>query len=446
MNNSTVNFTTPEASTNSTNQSIGLLDNLDICGYSITFLFGLPTNSYVIWLIITGKGSGVASEFFNLSLSVYVQMVDGLIERGITVNNTKRKNNDVVNSDKDEEIVNQASSGEKSNLTINEDDKRSEKEQTTNTEETNNSTTQSIGLMDSLEICVYSINLFFSLPANSYIIWLIIIGTLSVGVASEFFILNLCVCELGICLNGLVFRLSRWISSLEITDGFLMGFTFTGRPLFQCLICVERYLAVVHPVTFLKYKPLRYRVICCTAIWIIILGSCLVCMYNLASDKICAHVWFLTMQLTLVISIQLFCLVAVLRALKQSGPGERRRAREEENHMKRRAFHLILVTTVNMIILYFPLTITGISVILTADNSPTVWFTSLTCFILAGFVQPVIYLHRTESLPQSSGLTRSNYTAAGGVSPNKRVPACQDAEADHQSQPTRTFLPMGSTP
>ncbi|XP_048023155.1 C-C chemokine receptor type 8-like [Megalobrama amblycephala] len=267
----------------------------------------------------------------------------------------------------------------------------------TTPETSTNSTTQSIGLMDSLEICVYSINLFFSLPANSYIIWLIITRTLS-GVASDFFILNLSVCELGICLNGLVFILSRWISSLEIIDVFLMGLTFTGRPLFQCLMCVERYLAVVHPVTFLKYKPLRYRVICCTAIWFISLGSCLVCMYNLASDKIRAHGWFLTMQLTLIISIQLFCLVAVLRALKQSGPGERGREREEENHMKRRAFHLILVTTVSMIILYFPIAITGISVILTADNSPTVWFTSFTCFILAGFVQPVLYLHRTGKL------------------------------------------------
>ncbi len=43
---------------------------------------------------------------------------------------------------------------------------------------------------------------------------------------------------------------------------FLFGFAMTGHPLFQCLICVERYLAVVHPVTFLKFKPLRYRVIC----------------------------------------------------------------------------------------------------------------------------------------------------------------------------------------
>ncbi|XP_048023312.1 C-C chemokine receptor type 8-like [Megalobrama amblycephala] len=267
----------------------------------------------------------------------------------------------------------------------------------TTPETSTNSTTQSFGIMDCLEVCVYSINLIFSLPTHSYIIWLIITGTLS-GVASEFFILNLSVCELGICLNSLVFILSRWISSLEILDLFLIGLTFTGRPLFQCLMCAERYLAVVHPVTFLKYKPLRYRVICCTAIWFISLGSCLVCMYNLVSKNLNAHVWFLTLQHTLVISIQLFCLVAVLRALKQSGPGERRREREEENHMKRRAFYLILITTVNMIILYVPFAITGISVILITLSNPTVWFTALTCFILAGFVQPVLYLHRAGKL------------------------------------------------
>ncbi|XP_050948630.1 uracil nucleotide/cysteinyl leukotriene receptor-like [Labeo rohita] len=269
----------------------------------------------------------------------------------------------------------------------------------TTPETSTNSTTHSLGLMDILEISVYSINLFFSFPMHCYIIWFIT-GTRR-RVATDFFNLNLSVCEIGICLNSLVFVLATCFSSLEILrtlDRFLLGLTFTARPLFQCLMCVERYLAVVHPVTFLKYKPLRYRVICCTVAWIINLGSCLVCMHNLVLKKSYAHVWFLTVQFTLIISIQLFCLVAVLRALKQSGPGERVKEREEKNPIKRRALYLILITTVTMIILYFPFAITGLSVLFTADSSPTVWFTGLTCFILAGFVQPLLYLQRAGKL------------------------------------------------
>ncbi len=227
---------------------------------------------------------------------------------------------------------------------------------------------------------------------HCYIIWLMI--RTRRRVATEFLNLSLSVCEIGICLNSLVFILSMWFSRLVILDLFLIGLTFTGRPLFHCLICVERYLAVVHPVTFLKYKPLRYRVICCTVAWSINLGSCLFYMYNSTSENTQANAWFSTVQLTLVFSIQLFCLVAVLRALKQSGPGERGKERENESPMKRRALYIILITTVTMIILYFPFAITGFSVLFTADSSPSVWFTGLTCFILAGFVHPLLYLHR----------------------------------------------------
>jgi len=55
--------------TNLTEHESELLDFFKISLFSLSLLFGLPTHSYVIWLIITGTGNGVASEFFNLNLS-----------------------------------------------------------------------------------------------------------------------------------------------------------------------------------------------------------------------------------------------------------------------------------------------------------------------------------------------------------------------------------------
>ncbi|XP_051537038.1 hydroxycarboxylic acid receptor 2-like [Myxocyprinus asiaticus] len=266
-------------------------------------------------------------------------------------------------------------------------------------EASTNSTTHSIGLMNSLDIgnmCLYSINFLFGLPAHSYVIWLIVRGT---GIASGFFSLNLSVCEIGNCLNSLFSVVSIWFKSLSTFAMFLSGLVFTGRPLFQCLICVERYLAVVHPVTFLKFKPLRYRVICSTAAWIITLGACLFCMFCLVSLNMYAQTWFYCMQFLSILFIQLFCLLAVLRALKQSGPGERGRERGEENHMKRRAFYIILITTVNMVILYLPFIISGLFVILTKQYIEALWLTGLISYVLAGFVQPVLYLHCAGKLP-----------------------------------------------
>ncbi len=125
-----------------------------------------------------------------------------------------------------------------------------------------------------VDMLVSSINFLFGFPVHSYIIWLIVTGTGN-GVASESFNINLSICELWISLNCLLSVLSNILPNvvqLTALSFFLAGVVITGRPLFQCLMCVERYLAVVHPVIFLKFKPLRYRVICCTVIWIITFG------------------------------------------------------------------------------------------------------------------------------------------------------------------------------
>ncbi len=252
-------------------------------------------------------------------------------------------------------------------------------------------------IMSNLEICIFSINALFGIPTHSYVIWLIVKGTGS-GVASEFFNLNLSVCEIGVCLDLMFFVLGNRILFIFPLALFFQGLTITGRALFQCLMCVERYLAVVHPVIFLKYKPLRYRVICCTAAWIIICGSCLVCMFTLMSNNVIAHTWFFSTQFIIFLSSQLFCLVAVLRALKQSGPGDRGKQRERENHSKRRAFNLILITTVNMVITYVPIIISGVFIILKNQYNLAFWAPGVVCYVLAGFVQPVLYLHRAGKL------------------------------------------------
>ncbi|XP_050948637.1 hydroxycarboxylic acid receptor 2-like [Labeo rohita] len=255
------------------------------------------------------------------------------------------------------------------------------------------STTQHFGPLNILDLCLHGFKFLFGFPAHFYVIWLIITGTGN-GVALEFFMLNLSVCEMAISLNIFLHVLERWFSSLKTLKYLLFGLTTTGRPLFQCLMCVERYLAVVHPVTFLKYKPLRYRVICSTVAWIITLGSCLYCLFNMVSCNFYLFVYWFAMQSLIFFCIQSFCLVAVLRALKQSGPGEKKK--EEENHMKRRAFYLILLTTVSMIITYLPYIITALYFILSQHYVQEAFTVAFVCYILAGFVQPVLYLNRVR--------------------------------------------------
>ncbi|XP_056587671.1 C-C chemokine receptor type 8-like [Triplophysa dalaica] len=211
----------------------------------------------------------------------------------------------------------------------------------------------------------------------------------------EFFLLNTAISDVLFFLDGLFFLLSKLWLGFILLALFFQGLLFAGRPLFQCLICMERYLAVVHPVTFLKYKPLRYRVMCCTAAWLICLGSCFFCLFTLMSGNTTAHVLHFSILFLILLPIQLFCLSAVLRALKQSGPGARER---EENLMKKRAFYLILLTTINMIFMYVPFIISGFITIVIHAYIPEVWIPAMLSYGLGGFLQPVFYLHRCGKL------------------------------------------------
>ncbi len=190
----------------------------------------------------------------------------------------------------------------------------------------------------SLDLCMCSISMLFGLPTHSYIIWLIVRG-IGNGVTSDLFNLSLSFCEIGICLN-MLFPLIYYCTGLShfLSLGwFSLGLLITGRPLFQCLMCVERYLAVVHPVIFLKYKPFRYRVICCTAAWIITLGSCLCCIF-IGQFKY-VYIYFYSIQFLLFLSIQLLSCGCSQSSEAVSTRRERKTERGRKPHEEKSILH-----------------------------------------------------------------------------------------------------------
>ena len=98
-------------------------------------------------------------------------------------------------------------------------------------------------------------NLIVSLPTNGYVLWLIASKSGS-SISSEFFALNLVVSDILVCLFNVLSLLNSYFPHLALGGAMKVFSVFlgAGRPLFQTCICLECYLAVVHPVVFLRYR------------------------------------------------------------------------------------------------------------------------------------------------------------------------------------------------
>lgn len=246
-----------------------------------------------------------------------------------------------------------------------------------------------------------SINIVLNLPLNCYVTWLILTETRGT-LTSDIFSLNLAMSEIFFSLASVwyfIYMQSKLFFCFQAVM-FSLGLLFTARPLFQCCICVECYVGVVHPVFFLSYKPLRYRVACCCVAWLIALVSCI---YSIFTYSKIVYLYGFFIQNVLFFSVILFCCLSVLWALKRPGPGEQER--KKNNTMKRRAFKIMSLIMISMAINFF-LYVAAIPLQCCLPfeefNQAITICTSLA--LTTGFIQPLLYLQKNGKLNYSRKL------------------------------------------
>ena len=106
-------------------------------------------------------------------------------------------------------------------------------------------------------------------PASMWLLW-VLVQKRRRGLSNDVYMLNLTVMDF-------VFNLSILPCTINFfflrNDPFFMitqvlyCFSVSGRPLFMACICVDCYTAVVHPITYMKMKQSKHRMVAIALAW-----------------------------------------------------------------------------------------------------------------------------------------------------------------------------------
>ncbi|XP_076869610.1 hydroxycarboxylic acid receptor 2 [Brachyhypopomus gauderio] len=190
------------------------------------------------------------------------------------------------------------------------------------------------------------VNMFLGVPANLMVLWLIHKNK-SDSSTSDIFIMHLAVLDTFFCLIPpleLINLVYLTTSSTWYVLRFFYGIK-DSSPLFLSCICLDRYMAVLHPLTFNQLKERRYRAICAASVWVATLtyavAKCVGTILNF-------HKAFTAMILA-AFAFMVFCNISILWALSQSRLGH-----DEMHPVKKRAFKMVLIILAIIVFNYFP--------------------------------------------------------------------------------------------
>ncbi|TKS89838.1 Proteinase-activated receptor 3 [Collichthys lucidus] len=165
---------------------------------------------------------------------------------------------------------------------------------------------------------------------------------------NRFFMLNLCVMDVvslayippGL-LNYFIWRI--WV--LEAIWNGITTLSVCGRPLLMACVCLDCYLAVVHPVTYHNRKSLGPRVVMVGIVWIltVVYGIVAFFFYKLFLHMVS------TVPFMAAIVITGVCDSFILHTLVKSGPGKK-----NIHSQKQRAIQTLINSLVMTVFSYLP--------------------------------------------------------------------------------------------
>lgn len=169
---------------------------------------------------------------------------------------------------------------------------------------------------------------------------------------------------------------------------------------FHILICVERYVAVVHPISYLhlsKEGGVTIRNISIGFVWLVCAG--IVALKIVITRDFIVILFFCNLVLSLVVSS--FCSLNVLRVLIQVRPGDKVGKVEKVDRQKQKAF--VTITAIMAVLL---LRFGGNLVCLAMASSSllsyrvgcVVRITGIWFCLPSSYVLPLLFLHRAEKL------------------------------------------------
>ncbi|KAF7661827.1 hypothetical protein LDENG_00251970 [Lucifuga dentata] len=220
---------------------------------------------------------------------------------------------------------------------------------------------------------------------------------------SDLFTYNMAVMEL-IGTSGSIFYVCGIyvrLPALMTVWWFIFSITFPGQVFLHILTCVERYLAVVHPITYVGLRKgggVRIRNISIGCVWLMSFGS--IGLLVLYSPRFPEVPFFCILVFSLIVVS--FSSFSVLRVLKRPGPGEGGGNRERVDQSKQRAFQTI--TWIMAVLLFW---FVGLLTCVALHTSPSLSVSDGCIVLLSGIwfsvpsslVTPLLFLHRAGKLP-----------------------------------------------